>query len=193
MSSPSKKVLSIGLPSKVHLVSLACLKQWWNPRLMIRTYNIVQRLNSPPLGDRTAGIFNASPPLAHSTLAFVRGPRAGMYPGPLRMSNAYKLGEQCWPTMHMEEVAKALSSETRLNILRILAEGEASAVHVYKLYNERFEDRRERATIYRELEMLYKCCFLVKSYNEGRKEIVYRLAARSINIDLIGQTISAGP
>jgi len=95
--------------------------------------------------------------------------------------------------MEIEEVAKALSSETRLKILRLLAEGEASAVHVYKVYNERFSDRRERATIYRELEVLYKSNFLVKTYKEESKEIVYRLAARSINLDLIAQTASAGP
>jgi DNA-binding transcriptional ArsR family regulator len=95
--------------------------------------------------------------------------------------------------MDIEEVAKALSSDTRLKILKMLAEGEASAVHVYKMYNERFSDRRERATIYRELEVLYKSNFLVKTYKEESKEIVYRLSARSINIDLVAQTASAGP
>ncbi|HIH76887.1 MAG TPA: winged helix-turn-helix transcriptional regulator [Methanomassiliicoccales archaeon] len=95
--------------------------------------------------------------------------------------------------MEIEEVAKALSSDTRLKILKLLAEGEASAVHVYKMYNEKFSDRRERATIYRELEVLYKSNFLVKTYKEESKEIVYRLAARSINLDLVAQTASAGP
>ncbi len=90
-------------------------------------------------------------------------------------------------------MAKALSSDTRLKILKLLAEGEASAVHVYKMYNEKFSDRRERATIYRELEVLYKSNFLVKTYKEESKEIVYRLAARSINLDLVAQTASAGP
>ena len=95
--------------------------------------------------------------------------------------------------MEIEEVAKALSSDTRLKILKLLADGEASAVHVYKMYNERFSDRRERATIYRELEVLYKTNFLVKTYREESKEIVYRLAARSIKLDLVMQTASAGP
>lgn len=90
-------------------------------------------------------------------------------------------------------MAKALSSDTRLKILKLLAEGEASAVHVYKMYNDKFSDRRERATIYRELEVLYKSNFLVKTYREESKEIVYRLAARSINLDLVAQTASAGP
>ena len=90
-------------------------------------------------------------------------------------------------------MAKALSSDTRLKILRLLADGEASAVHVYKLYNERFAERRERGTVYRELEVLYKSNFLVKTYKEESKEIVYRLSARSINIDLVAQTASAGP
>ncbi|HUT28037.1 MAG TPA: hypothetical protein VMW85_08340 [Methanomassiliicoccales archaeon] len=95
--------------------------------------------------------------------------------------------------MEIEEVAKALSSITRLRILKILADGEASAVHVYKSYNERFAERKERATIYRELEVLFKCNFLVKTYNGESKEIVYCLAARSINLDLIQQTAYAGP
>ncbi len=90
-------------------------------------------------------------------------------------------------------MAKALSSDTRLKILKVLADGDASAVHVYRMYNEKFSDRRERATVYRELEVLYKCNFLVKSYREESKEIVYRLAARSIKLDLIQQTASAGP
>ena len=90
-------------------------------------------------------------------------------------------------------MAKALSSDTRLKIIRLLAEGEASAVHVYKMYNEKYSDRRERATIYRELEVLYKSNFLVKTYREESKEITYRLAARSISLDLIAQTASAGP
>lgn len=95
--------------------------------------------------------------------------------------------------MEIEEVAKALSSDTRLKILKVLAEEEASAVHVYKKYNERYTERKERATIYRELEVLYKCNFLVKTYREESKEITYRLSARSINLDLIQQTASAGP
>jgi len=95
--------------------------------------------------------------------------------------------------MEIEEVAKALSSDTRLKILKLLANGEASAVHVYKMYNERYAERRERATVYRELEVLYKSNFLVKTYKEESKEIVYRLSARSINIDLVAQTASAGP
>jgi DNA-binding transcriptional ArsR family regulator len=90
-------------------------------------------------------------------------------------------------------VAKALSSDTRLKILKVLAEGEASAVHVYKMYNEKYSDRKERATIYRELEVLFKCNFLVKTYREESKEITYHLAARSINLDLIQQTAFAGP
>ncbi len=90
-------------------------------------------------------------------------------------------------------MAKALSSDTRLKILKLLANGEASAVHVYKMYNERYAERRERATVYRELEVLYKSNFLVKTYKEESKEIVYRLSARSINIDLVAQTASAGP
>lgn len=95
--------------------------------------------------------------------------------------------------MEIEEVARALSSDTRLNILKLLAEGEASAVNVYKMYNEKFSDRRERTTIYRELEVLFKCNLLVKTYKEESKEIVYRLAARSINLDLIQRTAHAGP
>ena len=90
-------------------------------------------------------------------------------------------------------MAKALSSDTRLKIIKLLAEGEASAVHVYKMYNEKYSDRRERATIYRELEVLYKSNFLVKTYREESKEITYRLASRSISLDLIAQTASAGP
>jgi Fe2+ or Zn2+ uptake regulation protein len=69
--------------------------------------------------------------------------------------------------MRIEEVAKGLCSQTRVNIIKILAEGDASAVSVYKEYNARFSERKERGTIYRDLEVLYRCNFLFKRYDTG--------------------------
>jgi len=90
-------------------------------------------------------------------------------------------------------MAKGLCSGTRLNIIRILAERDASAVSVYKQYNARFSERKERATIYRDLEVLYRCNFLFKRYDGDSKEIIYGLAARRINIDLLKQTVEVEP
>jgi DNA-binding transcriptional ArsR family regulator len=95
--------------------------------------------------------------------------------------------------MRIEEVAKGLCSGTRLNIIRILAEGDASAISVYKQYNVRFSERKERATIYRDLEVLYKCNFLFKRYDGNTKEIIYGLAARRITVDLLKETVEVEP
>jgi Fe2+ or Zn2+ uptake regulation protein len=95
--------------------------------------------------------------------------------------------------MRIEEAAKGLCSGTRLNIIRILSEGDASAVSVYRQYNARFSERKERATIYRDLEVLYKCNFLFKRYDGDSKEIIYGLAARRFHIDLVRQTVEVEP
>jgi Fe2+ or Zn2+ uptake regulation protein len=95
--------------------------------------------------------------------------------------------------MRIEEVAKGLCSQTRVNIIKILAEGDASAVSVYKEYNARFSERKERGTIYRDLEVLYRCNFLFKRYDGDNKEIIYGLAARRLHIDLMKQTVEVEP
>lgn len=95
--------------------------------------------------------------------------------------------------MRIEEVARGLCSKTRLNIIRILAEGDASAVTVYKQYNARFPERKERATIYRDLEVLYRCNFLFKKYDGDSKEIIYGLAAKRICIDIPDETVEVEP
>ncbi|MDD1773591.1 MAG: hypothetical protein LUQ14_03085 [Methanomassiliicoccales archaeon] len=95
--------------------------------------------------------------------------------------------------MKIEEVARGLHSGTRLNIIRILAEGDASAVTVYKQYNARFSERKERATIYRDLEVLYRCNFLFKRYDGDTKEIIYGLAAKRICVNLPDETVEVEP
>lgn len=95
--------------------------------------------------------------------------------------------------MRVDELAKGLCSETRLNIIRILAEGDASAVTMYRQYNARFSERKERATIYRDLEVLYGYNFLFKRYKGESKEIIYGLAAKKFVIDLLTQTVIVEP
>ena len=95
--------------------------------------------------------------------------------------------------MRVDELAKGLCSETRLNIIRILTEGDASAVTVYRQYNAMFSKRKERATIYRDLEVLYRYNFLFKRYKGESKEIIYGLAAKKFVIDLLTQTVIVEP
>ncbi len=81
--------------------------------------------------------------------------------------------------MEIEEVAKALSSDTRLKIARLLAEGRASAVHVYKVYNERFSVAGSAPPSTGSGGSVQ--VQLPGQDIQESKEIVYRLAARSIN------------
>jgi DNA-binding transcriptional ArsR family regulator len=94
--------------------------------------------------------------------------------------------------MSIDGVAKALSSTTRLRILKILSAGEASAIGVYRKYNAKYSDKKERVSIYRDLEILSKSNLVYKKYNGESKEIVYGLASRTVSFDLASQVCSLG-
>lgn len=70
-------------------------------------------------------------------------------------------------------VAKALGSETRLQLLRILAEGPKSAVETTEAYNSTFNTDHRRSTIYRELENLVDSGLVEKSYKGDNKKLEY--------------------
>jgi len=87
------------------------------------------------------------------------------------------------------ETLKALGSETRLRILRLLANKKLSAANVYREYVRNFHDRMHRESIYRALEKLVNAEILNKEYDEKEKEIVYGLRYKKLTIDLVNQRI----
>jgi len=90
--------------------------------------------------------------------------------------------------MDLTKVCKALSSDTRLKILKILVDKNLSAANVFKEYRKR-DDKRHRESIYRALEKLVDAEILRKEYDEKGKEIVYVLEHKEFTIDLINQRI----
>ena len=79
-------------------------------------------------------------------------------------------------------MARALRSEVRVRLLKILSEGELSAIDAFRKYNEHFE-RKHRESIYRDLELLVACEMLKKKYDEKRKEIVYTLITPELKVN----------
>jgi len=95
--------------------------------------------------------------------------------------------------MQLNELAKALSSETRLKIIKILSERELSALEVYEAYERAYKEGKHRESIYRELEKLVEANILKKVYNEKEKKIVYKLAIQKIIVDLPTQRVEIIP
>lgn len=93
--------------------------------------------------------------------------------------------------MKLSKVCKALSSITRLRILKILVDRRLSAADIHKEYNKYFEDRLHRESIYRALEKMVDAEILTKEYDGKRKQLVYFIRHKNLKIDLIEQTVLA--
>lgn len=91
--------------------------------------------------------------------------------------------------MKITKICKALSSETRLKILKILIDKKLSSANVHREYNKRFHEKRHRESIYRALEKLVSAEILMKEYDTTRKEIVYSLKHKEITINLKNQKV----
>jgi len=91
--------------------------------------------------------------------------------------------------MDITKVCKALSSKTRLKILKILVDKKLSASNIYKEYNRIYREKRRRESIYRALEKLVEAEILRKTYNDKEKEIVYELKHKELTINLLDQKI----
>ena len=91
--------------------------------------------------------------------------------------------------MSIMQIASALSSETRLKLIRIISNNQLSAVEAFKIYNKTYNEKKHRETIYRELESLVKSNILNKSYLKNKKKIVYELVSEKIIFDLLKNQI----
>lgn len=92
--------------------------------------------------------------------------------------------------MDVTEVGKALSNETRVKILRLLADGPHSSIETYERYEEQYGEGKRRETIYRELETLVGAEFLAKDYSETAGQIEYRLKHEHLLIELAEGTVT---
>ena len=91
--------------------------------------------------------------------------------------------------MEVIAVGKALSSETRIRILRLLSERARLSSETFERYGEEYDDEKRRETIYRELENLVETGLLAKEYNETAGRIEYRLRNRRLLFDLESSTV----
>jgi len=91
--------------------------------------------------------------------------------------------------LDLKIVSRALSSDTRLNILKILVNNELASIEVYKKYIEKFKGDKQRETIYRALETLLRADILEKKYDNEKKSLVYSIKNNQLIIDLIEQKV----
>lgn len=92
--------------------------------------------------------------------------------------------------MDIVGTCKILGSRTRLNIIKILAESRRlSSIKIYEIYNNSFDDKKKRESIYRSLEQLVGANILGKIYDKSDKELKYFIINNRILIDLLDQTI----
>lgn len=91
--------------------------------------------------------------------------------------------------MDVTKVGKALSNETRVKILQILADSPRSSIKTYERYEEKYTEGKHRETVYRELENLVEAGLLTKEYNETASQIEYTFEQRQLLIDLADGTV----
>lgn len=87
--------------------------------------------------------------------------------------------------LELIHISKAFSSETRIRILQIIGHESLSAIEVFKRYNIRYDNKKHRESIYRDLEILLSAGLLKKNYEEADKQIVYSMRFGEILINLV--------
>jgi len=86
--------------------------------------------------------------------------------------------------MEIHQVAKALSSQTRIKLLKILNNKQMSSMAIFTEYNIKNNDNKHRESIYRSLEILVKAGILDKKYDVQSKEILYQIKINEVKINL---------
>lgn len=82
------------------------------------------------------------------------------------------------------ERSKALSSETRLNLIELIGRNEYTVSELKGEYDDRF-DSKTRETVYRELEKLVDANLLDKNYQKSRKSFLYSVKEFEIRFNLV--------
>lgn len=90
--------------------------------------------------------------------------------------------------MELKQVGNALANDTRLRLLRLVAEKHDSAVEIHRRYIDEHDDEKHRESIYRALEILVDSQLLSKEYRDGQG-LIYRLNHDRLSIDLHTTTV----
>lgn len=91
--------------------------------------------------------------------------------------------------MDLLQVGKALSNETRLQLLQIIADEPDSATGAHQRYVNKYSNQKHRESIYRALETLVDAELLTKEY-EKDEGLVYQLPHREFIVDVQEANIS---
>lgn len=92
--------------------------------------------------------------------------------------------------MEIEQVGRALSNETRLRLLQLIADEPSTAKEAHDRYIDTYTDQKHRESIYRALETLVDAGILTKEYSTERG-IMYEINHRALIVDL--QTVTITP
>jgi len=90
--------------------------------------------------------------------------------------------------MEVVTAGSVLSNSTRVNLLKLLAEGPLSATEAHEAYVDRY-DSKHRESIYRELENLVEDGFVDKNYSEARRSLLYHLRVSELHFDITEGTV----
>ncbi|RLG33908.1 hypothetical protein DRN97_03855 [Methanosarcinales archaeon] len=90
---------------------------------------------------------------------------------------------------HIEKVVKALNSETRRKILRILAEEPKTVKEVAETLRKSYSINLEyRESVFKALERLVEAELVEKHHEKGRG-VVYKLKKKEIIVDLTEEEV----
>lgn len=85
---------------------------------------------------------------------------------------------------NLDNLLKALSSQTRRLIIQILSKSVLSGIDIYHEMKSKNKDCPNRESIYKELQKLVESKIIKKSYNPKEKEIQYELYYSKFTLDL---------
>lgn len=91
--------------------------------------------------------------------------------------------------MEFTTVAHALSSETRIRLLRIITEDPASSAEAFEQYQNQYDSPTRRESIYRELEKLADAGLATKQYESEDKKLVYAGRADLVCFDISQESV----
>lgn len=92
--------------------------------------------------------------------------------------------------MKIDEFCSALSSSTRVRIIKIIQKRELTAAECYKMFAEKYSNSLRRESIYKEMEKLLENGLLHKRYDNKTKKLVYALKIKKITIDLLSPDLT---
>jgi DNA-binding transcriptional ArsR family regulator len=86
--------------------------------------------------------------------------------------------------MEVTSVGHALSSETRVRLLRLIHRESMTSSQAFEQYQEEFNSPKYRESIYRELEELVEARLIEKQYDSEDKQLVYAVDSDIICYDI---------